>query len=127
VVARLRPGPLNRASTRYYSATLAYMQQRPDIAVHEAEAAISIQPDHALAHNVLGAALAGMGQRDRARAAFEASLQADPRDPATHSNLATLELEAGHLDVARHHFAEALMLDPGNTVARDGLARLPAR
>jgi spermidine synthase len=126
-VARLRAEALNRASTRYYSATLAYMQQRPDLAVHEAEAAISIQPDHALAHNVLGAALAGMGQRDRARAAFEASLQADPRDPATHSNLATLELEAGHLDVARHHFAEALMLDPGNTVARDGLARLPAR
>lgn len=126
-VARLRAEALDRPATRYYSATLAYMQQRPDIAIREAEAALAMQPDYALAHNVLGAALAGLGQRERARAAFEASLQSDPRDPATHSNLATLELEAGNLEAARRHFAEALMLDPANTVARDGLARLPAQ
>jgi len=126
-VARLRAEALDRASTRYYSATLAFMQQRPDIAVREAEAALAIEPRHALAHNVLGAALASLGQRDRARAAFEASLQADPRDPATYSNLATLELESGNVDAARQHFAEALMLDPSNAIARDGLARVMSR
>jgi spermidine synthase len=124
-VARLRAEALDRPATRYYSATLAFMQQRPDIAVREAEAALAIQPDYPLAHNVLGAALAGLGQRERARAAFEAALQSDPRDPATHSNLATLELEAGNVEAARRHFAEALMLDPANAIARDGLARLP--
>jgi tetratricopeptide (TPR) repeat protein len=124
-VARLRAEALNRPATRYYSATLAFMQQRPDIAVREAEAALAIQPDYSLAHNVLGAALAGLGQRERARAAFEAALQSDPRDPATHSNLATLEFEAGNVEAARRHFAEALILDPANAIARDGLARLP--
>ena len=118
---------MDRPATRYYSATLAYLQERPDIAIREAEAALALQPDYAAAQNVLGAALAGLGQRDRARTAFEASLKAAPRDPATHSNLAMLELESGNIDAARRHFAEALMLDPGNAVARDGLARLPAR
>jgi spermidine synthase len=126
-VARLRAEALDRASTRYYSAALAFMQQRPDIAVREAEAALAIDPRHALAQNVLGAALASLGQRDRARAAFEASLQADPRDPATYSNLAMLELESGNVDAARQHFAEALMLDPSNAIARDGLARVTSR
>ena len=126
-MARLRAEALDRAATRYDSATLAYLQERPDIAVSEAEAALAIRPDYALAQNVLGAALAGLGQRDRARAAFEASLKSAPRDPATHSNLAMLELESGNVGAARRHFAEALMLDPGNAVARDGLSRLPAR
>ena len=121
-VARLRAEALDRASTRYYSATLAFLQQRPDIAVREAEAALAIDARYALAQNVLGAALAGMGQRDRARQAFQASLQSDPRDPATYSNLATLEMESGNFAAARQHFAEALMLDPTNVVARDGLA-----
>ena len=83
--------------TRYYSATLAYMQQRPDIAIREAEAALAIDPAYARAQNVLGAALAGVGQRDRARAAFVSALRLDPREPATYSNLATLEMEAGNV------------------------------
>jgi tetratricopeptide (TPR) repeat protein len=125
-VARLRADAIGRASTHYYSAALAYLQQRPDIAVREAEAALAIDPGHARAQNVLGAALAGVGERDRARAAFRASLTLDPRDPATYSNLATLEMEAGNLSAARKLFAEALTLDPANTVARDGLARASA-
>jgi spermidine synthase len=125
-VARLRTDALGRASTHYYSAALAYMQQRPDIAIREAEAALAIDPGHARAQNVLGAAFAGMGERDKARAAFRASLTLDPRDPATYSNLATLEMEAGNLTAARRLFAEALTLDPANTVARDGFARAQA-
>jgi spermidine synthase len=122
-VARLRAQALDRASTHYYSATLAYMQQQPDIAIREAEAALAIDPRHGRAQNVLGAALAGLGQRDRARAAFQTALTLDPRDPATYSNLATLEMEAGNVNAARRLFAEALILDPANAVARDGLAR----
>ena len=99
------------------------MQQRPDIAIREAEAALAIDPAYARAQNVLGAALAGVGQRDRARAAFVSALRLDPRDPATYSNLATLEMEAGNVVAARRLFAEALTLDPSNAVAREGLTR----
>jgi tetratricopeptide (TPR) repeat protein len=127
VVARLRAQAPNLAAAHYYSATLAFMQQRPDVAIREAEAALALDPQYALAHNVHGAALASVGQRDRARTAFQASLRADPRDPATYSNLATLEMESGNFEAARRAFAEALILDPSNAVARDGLARVSAR
>jgi spermidine synthase len=122
VVARLRMEAPRSASTHYYAATLAYLQQRPDIAIGEAQAAIAADPLHAKAQNILGAVFAGLGQRDRARAAFSASLESDPHDPATYSNLATLEMEGGNFQRARHYFAEALTLDPTNTIAREGLA-----
>jgi spermidine synthase len=126
VVARLRIEAPSAASTRYYSASLAYLRQRPDLAIREAEAALAADPSHARAQNILGAALAGVGQRDRARAAFTASLAADPHDPATYSNLAALELEIGNTAAAHRYFAEALTIDPSNTVARDGLATVLA-
>ncbi|MGE3887383.1 MAG: fused MFS/spermidine synthase [Vicinamibacterales bacterium] len=126
VVARLRLEAPYSAVTRYYAATLAFLQQRPEVAIREAEAALALDPTHARAQNILGAALAGLGQRDRARAAFVASLAADPRDPATYSNLATLELENGNAAAAHRYFAEALTIDPSNTVARDGLSAVLA-
>lgn len=122
VVARLRQDAPDAAATRYYAATLAYLQGQPAVAAREAEAALAVEPGHARARNLLGAALASLGQRDRARDAFVAALAADPRDPATYANLATLELEVGNRDAARRYFAEALTLDPDNTVARQGLA-----
>jgi len=126
VVARLRMEAPSTAATHYYAATLAYLQQRPDVAIREAEAALAADPSHARAQNILGAALAGVGQRDRARAAFTAALASDPRDPATYSNLAALELESGNTAAAHRYFAEALTIDPSNTVARDGLATVLA-
>jgi spermidine synthase len=124
VVARLRIDAPERATTHYYAAALAFLQQRPDQAVRDAEAALRIEPGHARARNILGAALAGLGQRDRAREAFTASLTSNPRDPATYSNLATLELESGNRQAAERYFAEALTLDPTNAVAREGLASI---
>jgi spermidine synthase len=126
VVARLRMEAPSTAATHYYTATLAYLQQRPDVAIREAEAALAADPSHARAQNILGAALAGVGQRDRARAAFTAALASDPRDPATYSNLAALELESGNTSAAHRYYAEALTIDPSNTVARDGLATVLA-
>ena len=122
VVARLRVEAPHSAVAHYYAATLAYLQQRPDIAIREAEAAVAADGLHAKAQNVLGASFASLGQRDRARAAFSASLQSDPHDAATYSNLATLEMEAGNVPQARRYFAEALTLDPTNEIARQGLA-----
>ncbi len=127
VVARLRVEAPIAATTHYYAATLAFLQDRPDVAIREAESALAIDPGQARAHNLLGAALAGLGQRERARTAFTASLRTDPRDAATYSNLATLELEAGNAAAARRYFAEALTLDPDNGIARQGLASIVQR
>ncbi|MEZ5285306.1 MAG: fused MFS/spermidine synthase [Vicinamibacterales bacterium] len=127
VVARMRVEAPGSAATHYYAAALAFLEQRPDLAMQEARAALAIDPAHARAHNLLGAALAGVGQREQAREAFTASLRADPRDPATYSNLATLEMESGNREAARRYFAEALTLDPSNAIAQQGLAGAMAR
>jgi spermidine synthase len=124
VVARLRSVAPNSEAAHYYSAALLFMEQRVELAANEARRVIALNPSHARAHNLLGAALASLGQRDAARAAFQASLDADSRDPATYTNLATLEVQTGNPQLARRYYADALTLDPDNTAARDGLAQL---
>ena len=124
VVARLRGEVPSLADTRYYAAMLAYLQQRPDIAAREASAALTADPRHARAANILGASFASLRQREQARAAFTRALALDPRAPATYANLATLEQDAGNRDEARRLFVEALTIDPTNDGARQGLAAL---
>ena len=124
MVARLRAVAPNAEATYYYSAALLFMEQRVDLALAEAQRVLAVNPLHARAHNLAGAALGSLGRRDEARSAFHKSLEADPRDPATYTNLATLELEAGDRALAERYFAEALTLDPANASARQGLAEI---
>ncbi len=127
VVARLaRIAPTNQI-TRYYTASLFFLQGRPDLAVPEAESVVRENPRHALAQSLLGAALASLGQLDRARDAFEASLRANPFSPGTYVNLAMLEMQAGQPHDAARRYAEALLLNPASETARRGLAEATLR
>ena len=123
VVARLRAVAPTADPTRYYTATLLFMEGRTDLAIGEARLLAAASPTHAKAQNLLGAALATAGQRDLAREAFLASIKIDPRDPATYTNLALLELEGGNRAAGRQRLAEALTLDPSASVAREAFAR----
>lgn len=127
VVARLRAVAPLADPTRYYTATLLFMEGRTDLAIREARTLTAANPTHAKAQNLLGAALATSGQRDLAREAFLASLAIDPRDPATYTNLALLELEGGNRTAGLQRLAEALTLDPSSPAARDAFARETAR
>jgi spermidine synthase len=124
VVAGLRQHAPASEAAHYYTAALRFLEGRPDLALAEARRVVELNPAHAKAQNLLGACLASQGQRDAARAAFEASIAADPRDPGTYANLATLEQEAGNVDRAAKYFVEALMIDPTSDTARRGLAAL---
>jgi Flp pilus assembly protein TadD len=121
VVNRLMAQAPYDAWSNYYAATLAFMQNRPDLALPAARKAVSIDPTNAKALNLVGACLATMGQRDEARKAFQASLAADAKDPGTYNNLATLELQSGNRAKAIQYFSEALTIEPANQAARDGL------
>ncbi len=123
VVARMRAVAPDADATRYYNATLLFMEGRPDAAANEARGLTQANPRHAKAHNLLGAALATLGQRDLAREAFLTSLRIDPRDPATYTNLALLELEGGNRAAGLQRLAEALTLDPGSAAAREAFDR----
>ena len=122
VVARLVKEAPQSAWAHYYAASLFFLQNRHDMALRAARNAVSIDPKHAKAYNLMGACLASMGQTDAARTAFETSIKADPREPGTYTNLATLELQSGNRDRAIRYFAEALTVDPTSQSAREGLA-----
>jgi spermidine synthase len=124
VVARLRKEAPASEAAHYYSAALLFMENRTDLAISEARLALAVNPHNAKTHNLLGACLASLGQRDQAREAFQASISANPRDPATYSNLATLELQSGNRDRAAKYFAEALTIDPLFLSAQKGLAEI---
>ena len=121
VVARLLQEAPKSTWAHYYAASMFFLQNRHELVLRAARNAVTIDQNNAKAHNLMGAALASMGQTDAARAAFEASIKADPREPGTYTNLATLELQAGNRDLAARYFAEALTVDPTSQPARDGL------
>ena len=121
VVARLLNEAPKSTWSHYYAASMFFLQNRHELALRAARNAVALDATNAKAHNLIGAALASMGQTDAARTAFEASINADPREPGTYANLATLELQAGNRDLAARYFAEALTVDPTSQAARDGL------
>ncbi|MEZ5416563.1 MAG: fused MFS/spermidine synthase [Vicinamibacterales bacterium] len=127
VVVRMRAIAPTADATRYYSASLLFLEGRAEQAAGEARALVTANPGHAKGQNLLGAALATLGRRDDARDAFVASLRADPRDPSTYTNLALLELEGGNTPVGLQRLAEALTLDPASAVAREAYERERAR
>jgi len=67
--ARLLQEAPKRTWPHYYAASLFFLQNRHEMALRAARNAVAIDPDNAKAHNLIGAALASMGQRDAARAA----------------------------------------------------------
>ena len=127
VVSRLRTIAPTADATRYYSASLLFLDGRTDQAIAEARVLVDASPGHARGHNLLGAALATAGRREAARDAFLASLEAEPRDPSTYTNLGLLELETGNRAAGLQRLAEALMLDPNAGAAREAYARETAR
>lgn len=122
LVTRMQETHPEREETLYYAALASFLDGNLPDAIARAQQVTDVDPRHAAAHNLVGAANATLGFRDRARQAFRASLEADPRDPATYTNLAFLEMESGNRDAAAAYFAESLSLDPDSEMARAGLA-----
>jgi Flp pilus assembly protein TadD len=127
VVSRLRTVAPTADATRYYTASLLFMDGRTDEAIAEARLLVANNPAHARGYNLLGAALATAGRREAARDAFLASLKAEPRDPATYTNLGLLELESGNRTAGLQRLAEALVLDPAASAAREAYDRESGR
>ena len=123
LVSRMQQTVPEREETWYYAAMVSFLDGDLAEVIARAQRVIQMNPQHAPAHNLIGASSAGLGQLDRARQAFRASLEASPRDASTYANLGLLEMESGNLDSAAAHFAEALALDPENAVSE---AYLPA-
>jgi Flp pilus assembly protein TadD len=116
----------DRPDARYYRATTLFLSGRAHEAASEARQLVADHPRHARGFNLLGAACATDGQRECARAAFEASLRLNPHDASTYVNLGVFFLQSGDAGSAIECFAEALTVDPTSAAARDGLTQARA-
>jgi len=116
----------DRPDARYYRATALFLTGRTREAAAEARQLVADHPRHARGFNLLGAACATDGQRECARAAFEASLRLNPHDASTYVNLGVFFMQSGDPGSAIESFAEALTVDPASAAAREGLAQARA-
>ncbi|HEX8938339.1 MAG TPA: aspartyl/asparaginyl beta-hydroxylase domain-containing protein [Sphingomicrobium sp.] len=108
-------------------ATQAQQQGRWSEAVGEAEAALQLKPDDAIAHNILGAEALTRNDLASARAHFEAATRADPRTIVLWLNLARVHQLACDDAAEREAINAALAIDQRNLSALVRLAQLHER
>jgi len=109
-------GPLEEAQQVYQLGNALAAQGKTDQAVVHYERALSLNPDHAEAHNNLGLALAAQGRIDQAVSHYERALSLKPDDAQTHYNLGNVHRAQGRIDQAVSHYERALSLNPGDAV-----------
>src|SRR5207247_11443965 len=97
-----------RTEAQYYRATALYLGGKNQDAIIAARHVVDAVPGHTRAQGLLGAACAAAGQRDCARAAFEAAVSGNPRDPSAYVNAGAFHLQSGNPSEAERYFASAL-------------------
>jgi Flp pilus assembly protein TadD len=110
-----------RADGRYYYAASLFLRGRPADAAQEARRVLAMDPRHAKAQNLLGAACAMSGDNECAKTAFETAVELSPRDASPLTNLGFFHLQAGNPSAAAAYFAEAVAIDQESDAARKGL------
>lgn len=116
----------DRPRPRLFRAQALLLAGRVPDAVREARHIVAARPADVRAQNLLGIACATGGDRQCARAAFDAALGADPRDVESWVNLGVLLMDGGDPASALERFSAAVTLDRGSAAARQGLAEATA-
>jgi tetratricopeptide (TPR) repeat protein len=90
-------------------------------ALNDAQAGLSVDPDHVGCANLRALCLVKLGRRDDAGMVLESALAKDPENDVTHANRGWALLHEGRHREAMEHFREALRLNPNQEWARDGI------
>ncbi len=83
--------------------------------------AIRVDPENALAHDLLGAALNDCGRSDEATEQFAVAVRLHPDDANLHYHLGRNLIDAGRFSAAAGHLAAALRKMPDNPVLHNAL------
>jgi tetratricopeptide (TPR) repeat protein len=103
----------------------AYLAQKQDkMALQKVKDYASREPKSAPVQEFLGTVLVGNGERQEARAAFEAAIAADPKSVSASLLLIQLDMLDGKFDSARQRLTTILASDGTNLLARRWLANL---
>jgi tetratricopeptide (TPR) repeat protein len=85
---------------------------------------VALRPRFAAAWNNLGVIWAGVGDWNRAAAAFGQAVEATPDSADAHTNLARTLEALGQRDAAMQEYQKALAINSHHEAARRGLQRL---
>ena len=108
---------LDAASISILNAEIALADANLPLAAIYAGGAVSLAPDSASAHYVLGQVKYRSGQRDEARKEWEDALDYDSHFVPARLDLGQLALEAHDAKQAEHYVIEAVRDEPGNVRA----------
>ncbi|MGD2132126.1 MAG: tetratricopeptide repeat protein [Maricaulaceae bacterium] len=98
------------------------LDRRAEAAVRPLERAVSLAPENARAHNLLGAALDHMEEHERARSHYEAALEIRGEDPTTLTNYAMSYALSGDPATAEDLLRRALELPGASAQVRQNLS-----
>lgn len=93
-------------------------------ALERAHGFVRDKPEEPMTHLLLGLALEGKGELERARDAYEDALEANPEYFFAEVNLARLDLRAGAVDAARSRFASIAERTDNSAEVLLGLAQM---
>ena len=104
-----------------YSVGGAFLSDDRDARLAAAEAKIakvlSLRPNDALAHEIMGGILNQTNRSDRGIAEFERALALDPNLAAAHGDIGLAKIFVGHSEETGAHVNEALRLSPRDSFA----------
>ena len=103
-------------------ALLLQARGRPEEALKEARAAVSLAPRHASMQVTLGAILLELGEAEEAEKILREAVALAPEDSTAHVNLGAALNYVGMRAEAEAEFERALELDPENTQSLNNLA-----
>lgn len=112
----------NNAHVWQLTGVLLLQAGQPQAAVERLERAITLDPQHADAHNNLGLAYEALSRVDDAYIQFCAAVDLNPRHSQALTNIANLARERGELDTAIQAYRRALDVAPEQIEARNNLA-----
>ncbi|HEX7312720.1 MAG TPA: tetratricopeptide repeat protein [Pyrinomonadaceae bacterium] len=109
-------------ATRLLSVASFYLSiERPEETARLAQAAITLKPDMAVAHQALGVAHRFSLRLEEAAAEYARAAELDPKNVATRRALAELRRATGKAEDAATLYREMAASDPQDTAARAGL------
>lgn len=90
----------------------------------EAKQALTIDPDSAEAHNILGLIYKEQGQLDKAAENFKEAIRLDAKMSEAHAGMGLVNLQQGQDAEAQTNFKTALSLNTANSTAHYGMGQL---
>jgi TonB family protein len=101
----------------------AYQEKEYEASRQLLERVVQLKPDDLTAWNNLGRALLGLGELDKAQAAYEQQIAINPRDQYAYNNLGLLFEREGRWERAVESFRKQIEVHPGDASAIGNLPR----